>query len=145
MTNKFGWTRQRTNNLGDQLIWGMNSASELATMYYYTRRSVRGGSQSTPPGDKAWCIIPPVERYSCYRYFNLKKKCFNHRCPDSVYFNMLLLSIYLIAIETLICHRETSLIGSTSFGFAQNTRYDFQNTVLNSQWHCLWQMPQKWW
>ena len=36
-----------------------------------------------------------------------------------------------------------SLIGSTSFGFAQITIHDFQNTVLNSQWHCLRQMPQK--
>ena len=39
---------------------------------------------------------------------------------------------YLSAIETLICLREMSLIGSTSFGFAQNTMLDFQNTVMNS-------------
>ena len=32
-------------------------------------RSIRGGSQSTPPGDKAWCIIAPIERYSGYRHF----------------------------------------------------------------------------
>ena len=50
-------------------ISGMNSASELATVYYYTRRSIRGGSQSTPPGDKAWCIIAPIERYSDYKHF----------------------------------------------------------------------------
>ena len=31
------------------------------------------------------------------------------------------LGILLSAIETLICCREMSLIGSTSFGFAQNT------------------------
>ena len=37
-----------------------------------------------------------------------------------------------------------SLIGSTFFGFAQNTVHDFQNTVLNSLWHCLRQMQQKW-
>ena len=60
------------------------------------------------------------------------RKCCNHRCPVSVYFNILLLIIYLGAIETLICRREMSLIGSTSFGFAQNTTHDFQNTVLNS-------------
>ena len=36
------------------------------------------------------------------------------------------------AIETLICRREMSLIGSTSFGFAQNMIHDFQNTELNS-------------
>ena len=37
--------------------------------------------------------------------------------------------------------------GSTSFGFAQNTthEHDFENTVFNSQWHCLRQMPQKLW
>ena len=46
-------------------------------------------------------------------------------------------------METLICCREMSLIGSTSFGFAQNTMHDFQNTVLNSKWHSLRQMPQK--
>ena len=57
---------------------------------------------------------------------------------------MLLLIIYSSAIERLICHREMSLIGSTSFNFAQNTMHDFQNTVLNSEWHCLRQMPQKW-
>ena len=45
---------------------------------------------------------------------------------------MLLLIIYLSAIETHICHREMSLIGSTSFGFSQNTIHDFQNTILNS-------------
>ena len=75
MTNKCGRTRQMTNNLRDELIWGggggggMNSASELATVYNYTRRSIRGGSQSSPPGDKDWCIIAPIERYSGYRYF----------------------------------------------------------------------------
>ena len=45
------------------------------------------------------------------------------------YFDTLLLIIYLSAIERLICRREMSLIGSTSFGFAQNTIHDFQNTV----------------
>ena len=62
MTIKCGRTRQRTNNLKDELIWGMNSASELATIYYYTRRNIRGGSQSTPPGDKAWCFNVPIKR-----------------------------------------------------------------------------------
>ena len=75
--------------------------------------------------------------------FNEIRKCCNHRSPDSVYFNMLLLITYLNTIETLVCCREMSLIGSTSFGFAQNTIHDFQNTVLNSLWHCLQQFPQK--
>ena len=66
MTNKCGRTRQRTNNLRDELIWGMKSASELATD---TRRSISGGSQSTPPGDKAWCIIASIQRYSGHRHF----------------------------------------------------------------------------
>ena len=39
---------------------------------------------------------------------------------------MLLLIIYLRAIETLIWCREMSFIGSTSFGFAQNMIHDFQ-------------------
>ena len=72
-----------------------------------------------------------------------KRKSCNRRYPDSVYFHTLLLIIYLSAIETLICRREMSLIRSTSFGFAQNAIHGFQNTVLNSQWHCLRQMPQK--
>ena len=38
----------------------------------------------------------------------------------------------LSAIETLICRRKMSLIGFTSFGFAQNMIHDFHNTVLNS-------------
>ena len=59
----------RANKAG----WGINSASELATVYYYTRRSIRGGSQSTPPDDKAWCIIAPIERYSGNRHFQWKK------------------------------------------------------------------------
>ena len=48
------------------------------------------------------------------------------------YFHTLLLIIYLSAIEKLICCREMSLIGSTSFGFAQDTMHNFQNIVLNS-------------
>ena len=65
--------------------------------------------------------------------FNEKKrKCRNHRCPDSVYLNKLLLIIYLSDIETLVCLREMTLTGFTSFGFAQNMIHDFQSTVLNS-------------
>ena len=118
MTNKSGQTRQRTNNLRDELIWVINSASELATVYYYTRRSIRGGSQSTLPGDKIWCIIAPIERYSGYRHFQEKRKSCNHRFPDSVYFHTLLLIIYLSAIERLICGREFSLtLSQASPGF----------------------------
>ena len=69
MMNKSVRARQRTNSLRDKLIWGMNSASEWPTVYSYTRRGIRGGGQSTPPGDKAWCIIAPIERFNGYRYF----------------------------------------------------------------------------
>ena len=62
--------------------------------------------------------------------FNKKRKCCNHRCPDSVNFNRLLLIIYLSAIRILICRREMTLIGSTSFGFAQDKIHDFQNTLI---------------
>ena len=41
-----GRTRQGTNNLRDELIWGR-----------------------TPSGDKGWCIIAPIQRYSSYSYF----------------------------------------------------------------------------
>ena len=33
--------------------------------------------------------------------------------------------MYLSAIKILICHREISLMGFTTFGFAQNTVRDF--------------------
>ena len=45
-TNKSGRTRQTTKNLSYELIWGL-----------------------TPSGDKGWCIIAPIERYSGYRNF----------------------------------------------------------------------------
>ena len=70
-------------------------------------------------------------------------KCCNHRCADSVYFNTLLLIIYLSSVETLVCRREMSLMGLLPSVFAQNTIHDFQNTILNSWWHCIRQMPQK--
>ena len=56
----------------------------------------------------------------------------NHPCPDSVNFYTLLLILYLSAIETIVCRKEMSLMGSTSFGFAQNTIHDIQNTVLKT-------------
>ena len=59
-----------------------------------------------------------------------KRKCCNYLCSDPTYFKMLLI-IYLNVIETLVCRREMSLLGSNSFGFAQNTIHDFQNTLLN--------------
>ena len=61
-----------------------------------------------------------------------KRKCGNHRYPDSVYFYTLFLIMYLSAIEILFCRREMSLVGATSLGFAQNTIHDVQDTVLNS-------------
>ena len=45
MTNKFGRTRQRTNNLGDEQIWGRTQVTQ------------------------GWCIIAPIEQYSDYIYF----------------------------------------------------------------------------
>ena len=100
MTNKCWQARQRTNNLRNELIWGINSASELAILYYYTRRSIRGGSQSTPPGDKDLGVslrqendIAPID------IFYEKRKSSNHRCTDLVYFYTPLLIIYLRAIE----------------------------------------------
>ena len=48
------------------------------------------------------------------------------QCCKPVYFDTPLLVIF----ER--CYGELSLIGSTSFGFAQNTLHDFSNTVLNS-------------
>ena len=58
------------------------------------------------------------------------------------HFNISLLTIHLSAIKTPINFviLKFSLIGSTSLGFAQITIHDFQNTVLNSKWHCLRQV-----
>ena len=39
--------------------------------------------------------------------------------------------------------KKLRLIGSTSFGCAQNFLHDFQTTLLNSYWHCFRQMPGK--
>ena len=97
MTNKSVRTRQRTNNLRYELI-----KDEL-------RQMTKLGVSLRQQNDIAVIDI-----------FNKKRKCYSHRCPDSVYFNMMLLIIYLGAIGTLICRREMSLVGSTSFGFAQN-------------------------
>ena len=57
-----GQTRLRTNNLSDKLICGRSWSD-----------------------DKGWCIIVPIQRYSSYRYLQLKKKCCNHWWPDSVF------------------------------------------------------------
>ena len=58
MTNKSGRTRQRTKDLRDELIWGC-----------------------TASGDKSWCIIAPIERYSIYRYFQEKKRLLPSSMP----------------------------------------------------------------
>ena len=96
MKKKFGLTRQRTNNLRDELIWGCNSVRRQILVYHCTNTMMMA-------------VID---------IFNKKRKCCNHRCPDS-YFYTLLLIIYLSVIEKLICRREMSLIRCTSFGFAQ--------------------------
>ena len=67
----------------------------------------------------------------------------NGPCRNPEYLNTPFLIIYLNGTETLICHIEFSLLGSTSFGFAQDTIQDFQSTILNSLWHGLQQMQQK--
>ena len=96
MMNTSGRTRQRTNNLRNEVI-----GDEL--------RQVA----------KGWCIIAPVERYSGHRYIHRNKKLLQSSMPCFCLFSYDLLIIFFSAIETLICRIEMSLIGSTSFGFAQ--------------------------
>ena len=60
---------------------------------------------------KVVCIIAPIECYSGYRYFQLKKIACDP-CPNTEYLNSPLLIIYL---KTLICKIKLWLIGSTSF------------------------------
>ena len=108
MTNKCGRTRQRTNNLRDELIWGINAASELATVYYYTRRSIGAVASLLRQVTKLGVSLRQQNDIAVIDIFNEKRTICNHRCPDSVYFHTLLLIIYLSAIERLICHREMS-------------------------------------
>ena len=72
-------------------------------------------------------IFAPIERYSGNRYFQSKKTVFQSSISDPVYFNTLFLVKYLSAIKILICRREMSLIGSTSYDFAQNMIHDLSN------------------
>ena len=81
---------------------------------------------------KAGVLLRQYNDIAVIDIFDKNLKGCNHRCPDSVYFNTLLLIIYLSAFGTLICEREMSVLLSTSLGFAQNTIHDFQNTLLNS-------------
>ena len=75
-----------------------------------------------------------------YEQFLLFPQCFQKACFPGVskdvnvweWVNMLLLVIYLSVIGTHTCHREMGLTGSNSFGFAENTVHDFENTVLKS-------------
>ena len=100
MTNKCGRTKQRTNNLRGELLLGMNSASELATVYYYTRN----GSQSIPPGYKDWCFIAPIEQYSGYRHIKLKKKDLQSSMPSFRLFS------HAVANYKFGCYRKTYLL-----------------------------------
>ena len=111
MRNRSGRTGQRTNNLRDELIWGQTLSVNWPTLYIHV--GVSGAVTSLlRQVTNGWCIIAPVERYIAgIDIFNKKRKCCNHRCPDSVHFHTLFLIIYLSAIEILICHREMSLIG----------------------------------
>ena len=63
--------------------------------------------------------------------FKEKRKCCNHRCPNPIYFNTLLLIVYLSYRKTYLSKRN-EFIGPTSFSFAQNTIHNFQNKELNS-------------
>ena len=83
--------------------------------------------------------------YSDYRYFRTNKKGIPMiDAQNTVFQNSV--DNYIHVPE---CYRnpylsyKNYLIGSTSFGVAQNTINDFQNTVLNSQLQCFRQMPRK--
>ena len=60
-------TGQRPNNLRDELIWGMNSASPSCIAIHI---GVSGAVASRlRQVTKLRCIIAPIERYSGYRHF----------------------------------------------------------------------------
>ena len=71
------------------------------------------------------------------------KKVFLWSMPPSRIFYTPLLIICLSAIETLVCHRKIEF--DTVYFLRFCTKYDmwFQNTVLNSTWHCLQQLLPK--
>ena len=110
MTNKCWRTRQRTNNLRDELIWGMNSANRITTHVGVSGAVASLLRQVTKLG----VATRKQNDITVIDIFNEKRKSSSHRCLDSDYFHTLLLIIYLSAIETLICRREMSLIGSTT-------------------------------
>ena len=85
MTIKYRRTRQRTNNLRDELTWGWG-------------------------GGGGWGGAITVHVKVSGAVASLLRQV-------SVYSHTLLL--ILSSIERLICPSEISLIGSTSFGFAQ--------------------------
>ena len=115
-----------TNNLRKEMTWGWTPSVNWPQLCIHV--GISGAVTSLlRQVTKGWYIIAPIERYIPGRdIFNTKRKCCNHRCRDSVYFHTLFFIIYLSAIETLICRREMSLKGSTSFGFAQNTIHDLK-------------------
>ena len=125
--------KARTNNLRDELIRGMNSLLVNRPPCITIHVGVSGTVASLlRQVAKLGVVVCQQNNIAIIDIFNKEIKSCNHQCPDSVYFHTQLVIIYLSVIERLICRREMSLIGSTSFGFAQNTIHDFQNTVLNS-------------
>ena len=141
MTNKCGRTMQRTNDLRTNWFWEWTPSVNWPlsiTIHVGVSGAVASLLRQVT---KLGVSLHQQNDIVVIDIFNEKRKSCNHRCPDSVYFHTLLF-IYLSAVERLICHRKISLIGPTSFSFAQNKMHDFQNTILNSLWHCLPQMPQ---
>ena len=78
VANKCGQTRQRTNNLWDELIWGMNSASELATVYYYTLRSIGVVASLLRQVTKFGVLLRQLNDIAVLDIFNEKRKSCNH-------------------------------------------------------------------
>ena len=74
MTNKCGRTSQRTNNLRDELIWGMNSARELATVYYYKHRSISAVASLLRQVTKLGVSLSQQNDKAVRDIFNEKKK-----------------------------------------------------------------------
>ena len=112
MKNKFGWTRWRTYNLRDELIWGW-----------------------TPSGDKRLVYHCAIRKIQYLHIFSIKKESI--AIIDALILFTLIRCcwLYLSAIEILICLGEMSLIRSASFGFAQNIIHDFQNTKKFNKCH----------
>ena len=87
--------------------------------------------------------VKNVQKY--YNYKSVFMNCQEILCRAALeVIQVHCLNYILSAIEALICHTDIEVnIGSTFFGFAQNSLHDFQNMVYDLIVALSSTMPQK--